>query len=195
MPEIRGLQTTDYERRLLAKAIENPFIIRMDRIEIAARHLPTITQLLADYDVLRSAHASAAARAEAAEARVAELEAQVAQLREIVAGWHAIHSRFKFRGGAYPMVVEEAEYLLSCSASALAATAPSNDVPSPAPAGSPAAGVGQTSPAAGVLSVPEDRVQEFRAQWDRQIQGVDHRWETPIVRGADDGYELVEEAS
>lgn len=79
MADPRGLQTADYERRLLAEAIASPLSIRMDRIEIAARHLPTITQLLADYDVWRAAHATAEARA--AELREA-LEACVVAMDE-----------------------------------------------------------------------------------------------------------------
>lgn len=72
--EIRELQTTDYERRLLAEAISNPFIVSCGRIEIAERHLPTITQVLADYDVLRSAHATAAAERDALKARLEQVE-------------------------------------------------------------------------------------------------------------------------
>lgn len=55
------------------------------------------------------------------------LRAQAGRLREIVAGWQKLHSRFAFRGGAWPMVEEEAKHLLSCSGAALAATAPAGE--------------------------------------------------------------------
>ena len=77
-----------------------------------------------------AAHNAIAAAVHDHAAVVAErdaLRAQAGRLREIVAGWQKLHSRFAFRGGAWPMVEEEAKHLLSCSGAALAATAPAGE--------------------------------------------------------------------